>query len=501
MDYTLFLPLIFLVLQRTQLLLTLFQQEEYDLVRALQRGCLPPFRWIDKSITATLISGLAVAQNPSLTLILLTLLLLFHPHPIKRTLRWTPRVVRLVFGMSILTLWAIRLLPHVWLLYTLAHLPLLTLTISHLLLLPIEWWIQRMYICEAEKKWANFQGVSIAITGSFGKTSTKNILAHLLGTKMQIAVTPSSVNTIMGLTRFIRESLPTKTECAILEVGAYGPGSIQRVGQHFPYQYGMLTAIGHAHYERFKTLETVAQAKWEIALPAERVVVASQAFALCPPTLRSRCIVVGEEPHCDWRLLAVETTKNGSTFQLTDGSRTLHLMTPLLGSTQVKNCALAAVMALELGVSATTLQQRLATCPPIPHRQAYQKGPKGAVWIDDSYNGNLIGMQDALETLHRCVPTGTRYIITPGLTEMGALQQKMHHDLAHAIGIHANVAVITAPHRVPELLQALETTPCSICTFESTQQALQWVGKRITSEDGVLVANDLLDIDELQFTL
>src|SRR6202050_4878731 len=105
----------------------------------------------------------------------------------------------------------------------------------------------------------------IAVTGSYGKTSVKHILGHVLETAAPTLITPGSVNTAMGIARVVRERLQPHHRYFVVEMGAYGPGSIRRLCALTPPKMGLVTAIGMAHYERFKTLETVAAAKFELA--------------------------------------------------------------------------------------------------------------------------------------------------------------------------------------------------------------------------------------------
>src|ERR1700683_3694665 len=105
----------------------------------------------------------------------------------------------------------------------------------------------------------------IAVTGSYGKTSVKHILGHVLETAAPTLITPGSVNTAMGIARVIRERLQPHHRYFVVEMGAYGPGSIRRLCALTPPKMGIVTAIGMAHYERFKSLEAVAAAKFELA--------------------------------------------------------------------------------------------------------------------------------------------------------------------------------------------------------------------------------------------
>ena len=140
-----------------------------------------------------------------------------------------------------------------------------TLVLGNILMMPLESRTQRKFWTEAHTKLKRLRPMVIGITGSFGKTSVKHILGHILSMHARTLYTPGSVNTVMGNTRIIREQLKPGVRYFIAEMGAYGIGSIKRLCDLTPPDFGILTTIGEAHYERFKSLETVAQAKFELS--------------------------------------------------------------------------------------------------------------------------------------------------------------------------------------------------------------------------------------------
>src|SRR5206468_4274303 len=117
----------------------------------------------------------------------------------------------------------------------------------------------------AHSKLQRLNPVVIGVTGSYGKTSVKHILGHVLETAGPTLITPGSVNTAMGIARVIRERLAPHHRYFVVEMGAYGIGSISRLCALTPPKIGIISAIGKAHYERFRSLEAVARAKFELA--------------------------------------------------------------------------------------------------------------------------------------------------------------------------------------------------------------------------------------------
>ncbi|MBZ0256105.1 hypothetical protein K8I31_08590, partial [bacterium] len=149
------------------------------------------------------------------------------------------------------------------------------IVIANVLLSPYESRNQMKFYNEAQAILLDKNPTIIGITGSYGKTSIKQILSHILNSHAPTLATPGSVNTIMGIARIIREKLSRDHEFFIVEMGAYGIGSIQRLCRFTPPKVGVVTAVGFAHLERFKSQETIFEAKSELpqALPQDGFVV------------------------------------------------------------------------------------------------------------------------------------------------------------------------------------------------------------------------------------
>ena len=204
-------------------------------------------------------------------------------------------------------------------------LPFLLVT-ANKLLEPFEERVKAGFRQEAIDKFQRLKPKTIAITGSFGKTSTKHILSHILGAAAPTLATPGSVNTDMGITRVIREQLEDSHQYFIVEMGAYGPGSIARLCRLTPPDTGLITAIGAAHYERFKSLETVAEAKFELAESVfergGKIVVNKDGMDAALLTDRQNqvkgdYIIVGN--NADMALTSIDQTKEGLVLLVKDG--------------------------------------------------------------------------------------------------------------------------------------------------------------------------------------
>ena len=398
----------------------------------------------------------------------------------------------------------------VLLLILIQSLPFL-LTVSNKLLEPAEERVKAKFRNEAIEKFNKLQPKVIAITGSFGKTSTKHILSHILGSAAPTIATPGSVNTDMGITRVIRESLKPEHQYFIVEMGAYGPGSIARLCKLTPPDVGLITAVGAAHYERFKSLETVANAKFELAEAvfdkSGDVVVSTDGI---PADLLSKQTqaIQGNYIHAgksgDLKLVSSKQISEGLVLEIQEGDEIISLKSPLFGDHQCDNILLAAACARSLGLPWSAIKGALATTPQIKHRLEVGKVSSGPTLINDAYNSNPVGFASALETLDVLYEkNGRRILITPGMVELGAKHDEEHERLGKLAAKFCDIAIVVTPSRVPTFLKGLHAGNdghMTILTFDKQEEAETWAKNNWREGDAVLFENNLPDLYEAEFS-
>jgi UDP-N-acetylmuramoyl-tripeptide--D-alanyl-D-alanine ligase len=395
---------------------------------------------------------------------------------------------------------AILMLPYL-------QLPPFLLVLANKLLEPAEERVKAKFRAEAIEKFAKLQPKVVAITGSFGKTSTKHILSHILGAAAPTLATPGSVNTDMGITRVIREQLTDEHQFFIVEMGAYGPGSIARLCRLTPPDVGLITAVGAAHYERFKTLETVARAKFELAEAVfdkgGQVVVNRDGIA--PELLADRLEhvpgnyrIVGAEG--DVVITGYRMTPLGLEVTIDDAGESHVLKAPLFGSHQAGNVALAAASARALGLPWAAIKGALASVPQIKHRLEVSKTSGGPTLINDAYNSNPVGFKAALECLDVLVGEGGRRIlVTPGMVELGAKHDEEHANLGALAAKHCDIVLVVTPNRIPTFVEALNKAndgKVTVMTYDRQADAEEWVTSHWRAGDAVLFENNLPDLYE-----
>lgn len=385
------------------------------------------------------------------------------------------------------------------------------LVLANKLLEPFEERVKAGFRDEAIEKFERLKPKTIAITGSFGKTSTKHILAHILRSAAPTLATPGSVNTDMGITRVIRESLMEDHQYFIVEMGAYGPGSIARLCKLTPPDVGMITALGAAHYERFKTLETVAQAKFELA---ESVFERGGQTVVNKDGMDSHLLkdrmhavpgdymVVGEDGALS--IKNYDLTKDGLVIKVLDGDEELTLKAPLYGRHQAGNILLAAACARAIGMPWAAIKGALATVPQIRYRLEVSKTAGQPTLINDAYNSNPVGFAGALECLDVLVELGGRRILlTPGMVELGTKHDDEHERLGALAAAHSDIVLVVTPDRIPTFMKGLEEANkgnVTVMTFETQEKAEEWVKRNWEAGDAVLFENNLPDLYEAEFS-
>ncbi len=525
---------------RLAALLLFFQQEEYDGRRFLRwvRKTGARDRWTSLAAAIGLVLGfspLGWAQGLGVGVVALGLIeglrrSLRVLRRAKKPLRLTARARRIltlaflfaIAGLGGLGLAFLSLSPHspVPAVVTgvvtviLAQTAPWLLVAANALLMPLERRIQRRYRAEAVARLAAVDPVILGITGSFGKTSTKHILGHLLAGLGPTLITPGSVNTEMGIVRIIRERLEPRHRFFVVEMGAYGEGAIANLCRLTPPRLGILTAVGEAHYERFRNLETVARAKMELAQAVWNTGGALIAVidGIADPALRQdllarrhagRVVRVGSHESCDWRLLDRQEDEDGLLVDLrTPAGEQMRWRVPLYGRHQAWNLLAAAAAAHELGMPPAAIAGALASLQPVAHRLAVTRSAAGVTVIDDAYNSNPEGFRSALDLLDRLGRTqkGRRILLTPGMVELGARHDKAHRALGrHAAG-RVDIALLVRPERFPSFEEGLragtgEHMP-QIHHFARQAEAEAWLRAHARAGDVVLVENNLPDLHE-----
>ena len=285
---------------------------------------------------------------------------------------------------------------------------LIPLILTYLISTFIEKILFNTYKKQAQKRLHDINPTIIAITASFGKTSMKNFIYHLLKDKFNTYKTPRSVNTLGGLVKDVNEDLPKNCEVYIGEAGARERGDIDEIARFLNHDIAVVGSIGEAHIEYFKTLENIRNTKMEILNSKNLKKAFIHTSANVNPNGDDRIEIFGDD------IQIKEANLDGITFFVDIDGQKEEFFAPLLGAFNAINLTAAIKVAHYLGVDIETIKKSLQTIPQVEHRlQRIEAG--GKLIIDDSFNGNFEGMTNSYDIVKNY--NGRKVIITPGIVE------------------------------------------------------------------------------------
>lgn len=313
---------------------------------------------------------------------------------------------------------------------------------------PLEKYITRWYYNDAKRIIESHKSLTIiGVTGSFGKTSTKNYLAGILSEKYNVLVTPGNFNTLLGVVRTIREHLRPYHQVFIVEMGAKQQGDIKEICDLVHPQIGILTAVGEMHLETFKSFENIQKTKHELidSLPENGLAVLNfdSAGVRDYRDIKSKCRVVTygvENENVSLRAENIVYGAAGVSFTCNGGEV---YDSKLLGSGNLLNILASIAVAGELQVPVNKQKSAIARLRPVEHRLSMRRA-NGVTVLDDAYNSNPTGAAMAIDVLRGFVvgDGNKRIIITPGFVEMGARQYDANRALGRHIAKGCDYAII-----------------------------------------------------------
>jgi UDP-N-acetylmuramoyl-tripeptide--D-alanyl-D-alanine ligase len=352
---------------------------------------------------------------------------------------------------------------------------------------PLERRLSERFVRLARERLASVSPKVVAITGSYGKTSTKEYVRHVLAGRYSVAASPASFNNRMGLARAINKHLTPGTEVFVAEMGTYARGEIAELVSWIRPDLSVLTAVGPVHLERFRSLEAIAEAKSEIVVGASAVVlnaddplVVGAIDAVAGAATLTRCSVSDRD--------ADVCVRGGEV--LVRGKVLGHVDEALFGM----NVACAVGVALALDVPQDVIASRLESLPTPQHRRHVLETTRGVTVIDDTYNSNPIGAAAALELLARTGTDGARrVVVTPGMVELGREQPKENEEFAeHAVRTGTVLIVVGRTNR-RSLVKGARSGEADVRVVDRREEAVAWVRENLASGDVVLYENDLPD--------
>ena len=425
---------------------------------------------------------------------------------LKVTLKYTPRAMRLVsltIAINILNTTVLLLINSLFrtnkLIYCLASTEIIlsniSLIVAKCILAPFEKRNNDRYIDNAKNTLKSLPSVDvIGITGSFGKTSIKNILYHILSAKFNVVMTKASYNTPLGVAISVGE-LTGQEDFFIVEMGARRLGDISYlVGMTHP-KYGIISGITEQHIETMGNIESIAKAKYELyeGIPDD---------GLCVFNSRNEIsIQMYNYANKDNAILSYNNMCNisdivlggdGSSFVLNIDGASRICRTSLLGRHNIDNIAMCVTLAYALGMNIDEIALGISAIEPIEHRLELI-AENGINIIDDTYNANIKGVESALELLSMC--NGRKIVATQGIVECGKKEHSINKKVGNMIASCADIVVVIGRNARYILEGLLESgfSSQNIFTVSNLEKAKAVFSALLRKGDYLLLTNDLPD--------
>ncbi|HUD81131.1 MAG TPA: Mur ligase family protein [Patescibacteria group bacterium] len=347
---------------------------------------------------------------------------------------------------------------------------------------------------QSKQDFKNFKKPKIAVAGSYGKTSMKEMLLTVLSEGKKVAATPANKNVAVSHARFI-SSIKGDEDILIIEYGEDRPGDIEKFVRVTRPTHGIITGVAPAHLNHYKTLSAAGQDIFTLAkyLGGKHVYVNAESEA-------AREFIEGDYGLYDaggalgWVVGDVKISLKGTSFTLKKGKKLLKLHSQLLGRHQLGPLSLAVALGEEFGLSDEQVEAGVGKTKPFEHRMnPYELND---AWIiDDTYNGNIEGIKAGAQLLKELKAT-RKWYVTPGLVDQGVETETVHREMGELIaGAGPDIAVLmqnSVTKFIKEGLEKagfkgdlrIETDPLKFYTN---------LGDYLAADDLVLMQNDWPD--------
>ena len=500
----------------TKQALHMFQQNRYELTRftmwikdTLKQEPLKILKALGMIVLAALVGVLANTFIAALIVLYYSLTIMEKEvsQTYIKPLVVTARVSRQIIVMIVLYLllfFAVYSMGFNAMMYLMLVSPFIAYPMIYLMSLithPIESSFRKLFKNDAKNiLMSNTDLIKIGITGSYGKTSSKNIINEILSEELYTLPTPASFNTPMGITITIREDLKSTHEAFIVEMGADKVGDIVELSEFVEPKYAVITSIGPQHLATFKKLDNIIREKMSLVenLPHDGVAVLNMDNHLIANyEIKNKNIkvisygIMNED--VDFSARNITYSINGSSFEVVTEDGVHEFNTRLLGEHNVLNILSGLALGRELGISWEKLQIAVSHIKYVEHRLEL-KTINGRTFIDNAFNSNPEGANMSLKVIS--LMPSKRFIVTPGMIDLGEIQDKENYTFGYNMKDRVDVAILVGKNQTKPIYKGLQESGFNmenVIVFDTVKEALAYVYQVSTAEDIILLENDLPD--------
>ncbi len=306
-------------------------------------------------------------------------------------------------------------------------------------------------INKSTKVFANHKGIKIAVIGSYGKTTVKELLNTVISQGKKVAATPGNMNVQVSHAKYAR-SLIGDEDVLIVEFGEGEPGDVESMSATLKPDFAVITGLAPNHLDLYPSVDSIASDFLSVYKYTQK----ENVFLSGESELLLKYIDEGADTYdskevMGWKISDIKITIDGTSFKMKKDNNSMSISSSLLGEHQVANIALAAALADKIGLSKSEIELGCSKTKPFEHRMQ-PRFIHGAWIIDDTYNGNLIGIKAGLKLLNN-LDAKRKWYVTPGLVDQGEETDSVHVEIGKEIAKYNPDIVVLMDNSVRQLIE------------------------------------------------
>ena len=354
---------------------------------------------------------------------------------------------------------------------------------------------EKIIISKARSRLNDNKAIKIAIAGSFGKTTMREILLSVLGAGKSVVAPPGSYNTPMGVSKFIN-TLSGSEDIIIFELGEYYPGDVKFLAEIVKPDIGVITGVNEAHLSKFKNIENTQATIFELAdyLNGSKLYVNGENELAKQKSKFYDSVLYSSKGCGQWIVNSSSTSLSGIDFVVSNKVKSLNLHSNLLGSHLLGSLLCAIEIAHQLGLKDDEIIKGVANTDSFEHRMQ-PKNIGGAIVIDDTYNGNFDGVIAGLNLL-KSLKAKRKIYVTPGLVEQGSKSHEVHNKIGQKIGeVNPDIVVLMKNSVTGYIVEGLKKAQYegSLRIEDDPKNFYENINMFVSKDDVVLMQNDWPD--------
>ena len=330
----------------------------------------------------------------------------------------------------------------------------------------------------------------IGVTGSTGKTTTKEAIAHVLSSRFRVFKSEGNFNNHFGLPLMLLKLEP-EHEAAVIEMGMSHRGEIAALAKVAQPEIGVVTNVAPVHLEFFKSVAEIAQAKYELveSLPPGGTAILNaddEYVSQFGRDFRGKVVLYGIRPTADVRAEKIEHRgSQGSTFDVVAANRQQKTTLPLVGTHNIYNSLAAVAVGLEMGLSLAQATAALATLVPADKRGAVVQLGNITI-VNDCYNSNPTALAAMVDTL-ASMPAKRRIVVAGEMLELGPQGEELHRRSGRLIAEKGIDFLLGVRGLAKPMVEAAAEAGIKAQFVSSPEEAGEWLARETRDGDVVLL--------------